>query len=95
MPPLLWVPPNSAKYRLTPDKYAALIQALKENKDASDLQVTANRGSVTFQKVTFSWTYNGTDELLVTITADHNFKAKLIGNEAIFEHLSEQLKELL
>jgi hypothetical protein len=91
----LWVPPDSARYGLPPDKYAALIHALEENKDASGLQVAANQGSVTFQKVTFSWNYNGMDELLVTITANHNFEARLIGNEAIFGHLNEQLKGLV
>jgi hypothetical protein len=91
----LWVPPDSARYALAPDKYAALLQALEQNTRASGLQVAANKGSVTFQKVTFSWDYNGVDELLVTITANHNFEAKLIGNEAIFGHLNEQLKGLV
>ena len=91
----LWVPPDSAKYALPPDKYAALLLALQQTKGASGLQVAANKGSVTFQKVTFSWNYDGTTELLVTITANHNFEAKLIGNEAIFGHLNEQLKGLV
>jgi hypothetical protein len=91
----LWVPPDSARYALPPDKYAALMLALAQNKSASGLQVAANKGSVTFQKVTFSWNYDGTSELLVTITANHNFEAKLIGNEAIFGHLNEQLKGLV
>jgi hypothetical protein len=91
----LWVPPDSARYALPPDKYAALMLALAQNKGASGLQVAANKGSVTFQKVTFSWNYDGSSELLVTITANHNFEAKLIGNEAIFGHLNEQLKGLV
>jgi len=91
----LWVPPDSARYALPPNKYAALMLALAQNKGASGLQVAANKGSVTFQKVTFSWNYDGTSELLVTITANHNFEAKLIGNEAILGHLNEQLKGLV
>jgi hypothetical protein len=91
----LWVPPDSARYALLPDKYAALIQALEQNTRASGLEVATNRGSVTFQKVTFLWTYNGADELLVTITANHSFEARLIGNEAIFGHLNELLKGLV
>ena len=91
----LWVPPDSARYAVPPDKYAALMLALTQNKGASGLQVATNQGSVTFQKVTFSWNYDGTSELLVTITANHNFEAKLIGNEAIFGHLNEQLKGLV
>jgi hypothetical protein len=91
----LWVPPDSARYALPPNKYAALMLALAQNKGASGLQVAVNKGSVTFQKVTFSWNYDGTSELLVTITANHNFEAKLIGNEAILGHLNEQLKGLV
>ena len=91
----LWVPPDSARYALPPNKYAGLMLALAQNKGASGLQVAANKGSVTFQKVTFSWNYDGTSELLVTITANHNFAAKLIGNEAILGHLNEQLKGLV
>jgi hypothetical protein len=91
----LWVPPDSARYGLPPDKYAALLLALEQNSHASGLEVAANQGSVTFQKVSFQWNYNGADELLVTITANHNFEARLIGNEAIFGHLNEQLKGLV
>jgi hypothetical protein len=91
----LWVPPDSARYALPPDKYTALIQALEHNTRASGLEVAANQGSVTFQKVSFQWNYNGADELLVAITANHNFEARLIGNEAIFGHLNEQLKGLV
>lgn len=95
MPPLIYVPPNVAKYPLTPDKYALLVGALKANPQANHLTVVENSGNVSFQGVDFSWVFDGSGELTVTILNKHSLAAKLVGNEAIFSRLNDQLLTLL
>lgn len=92
MPPLIFVEPNTAHYALTPDKYAALVLALGSNQDASNLKVTnAASGSVTYQKIDFTWQYDGVAQLTIVIVADRNWKAKLAGNEVVFQRLNDDL----
>jgi hypothetical protein len=92
MPPLIFVQPSSARFPMTPDKYAALVISLKLNKDASNLVVTELAGTVTYQKIDFSWYYDDEpQELIVTIVGDRNWKAKIAGKEAVFEELNDQL----
>jgi hypothetical protein len=91
MPHLIYDPPGSARYHLTPDKFAALVTSLRSNKDASNMVVNDNFGAVTYQKIDFAWNYDGSDVLTVTIVADHNWKGKIAGNEAIFGELYDDL----
>jgi hypothetical protein len=92
MPPLIFVQPNSARFAMTPDKYAALVSALKSNKDASSLDVTESIGSVTYEKIDFIWHYEAEpQELIVTIVGNRNWKAKLAGNVVIFQELNDKL----
>lgn len=91
MPSLEYVPPSSAEYPLAPNKYAALLAALKTNPGVSNSIVSGNTGQLTFDKITFTWSYDGATTLTVTITEDHNWEAKLMGNEAIFGELNSKL----
>lgn len=78
-------------------KYDALIARLKSDQDASNIatgtpQEGIENGSVTYQKIDFTWVYDPTNaELTVAITADHNWKAKIAGNQAIFGMLFDEL----
>lgn len=92
MPSLIFVKPDMAHYALTPDKYAALVAALKTDKDASNLRIDdPNTGTVTYQQIDFGWTYDGAAQLTVVIVKDRNWKARIAGNELIFSELNDQL----
>lgn len=91
MPSLIYDPPGSARYPLTPDKYTALLAAIKANPQVSNSFVNGNTGVLTFDKITFGWTYDGASTLTVSITADHNWEAKIAGNQVIFEQLNAKL----
>jgi hypothetical protein len=100
---LIYIGPDGAKFPLTPDQYAALIAKLSSDPDVSglvnhegeapglDLVAGKLAGGCTYQKITFSWAYDGVGELTVAILEDHNWKAKLAGNEAIFGELKAKL----
>jgi hypothetical protein len=77
-------------------KFDALIARLKTDKDARNLQLFDNEtGSVTYQKIDFAWSYDAVAaELTVVIVGDHNWKAKIAGNQEIFEMLNEKLISL-
>jgi hypothetical protein len=95
MPPLIQANAKTATYPLTPAKYAELESVLAANPGASGLTVEGSTGTVTFQKVSFAWSYDAQyGELTITITSNHNWEAKVAGNAAIFDHLAEQLKTL-
>lgn len=93
---LINVAPDTAQYSLLPEKYAALLVALKANKDASKLVFSvgvagAATGAVTYQGIDFAWQYDDVSQLTVKIIAVHNWKAKLAGNQVIFERLDADL----
>jgi hypothetical protein len=91
-PSEIYVPPNSQQYPITPGQYAELVESMKAHPEASKLVVSGNTGTVTFQKaIDFSWTYDGTAELLVTIVKDHSLVDRIAGNDAIFATLHEKL----
>lgn len=48
-------------------------------------------GSVTYQAVDFAWSYDGISKLTVTIVAKRSWKAKIAGNQAIFQALFDDL----
>lgn len=83
--------PSLAKYGLTPDKYQAALEMLKVDKEALNLQISGETGSVSFDGVDFTWSYNGVDALFVTIVKVHSWKAKIAGNQAIFGILYDEL----
>lgn len=86
--------PEKALYGSLPQaKFDTLMARLKIDKDASNLQVfDSGIGSVTYQKIDFAWSYDvAAAELTVRILAVHNWKAKIAGNQAIFEELNEKL----
>jgi phage-related protein len=103
MPPLIYVAPDTANFPLAPDKYAALIAKLKTDSDASNLAFSdgfpyplsnvagSGSGSVTYQKIDFTWTYDGVGQLTVKIIADRNWKAKIAGNDVVFQRLNDDL----
>lgn len=92
MPSLIYIAPDTAHYALAPDKYTALVAKLKTDPNARNLTCTvANAGSVQYQKITFAWIYDGIAQLTVKIVADGNWKAKLAGNEVVFQHLDSDL----
>lgn len=91
----IYVPPKTATYTVTPPQYAALLAALHSNKEALNPVVNGNSGSVSYQSVEFSWAYDGTTALLVTIVAVHSWAAKVFGNAAIFDELNKQLISLV
>lgn len=92
MATLIHVSPNTANYHgVPPDKYAALVAALHADPDSSGFMSAGNAGRVTYQKIDFAWQYDGAGMVAVTITADHNFKAKIAGNEAIFSLLNDRM----
>jgi hypothetical protein len=85
--------PEKACYgQISADKYVALETILKGDKDASNLAVNGDTGTVTYNKIDFAWTYDpAACELVLTIVADHNWKAKIAGNQAIFGIIFDQL----
>jgi hypothetical protein len=92
MPSLIYVAPETAHWTpVSTEQYAALVEAMGANPDASNLKIDdASSGSVTFQKIDFKWTY-AAELLQVIIVADHNWKAELAGNEAVFATLDKKL----
>lgn len=73
-------------------KYDALLAKLKTDPGASALVASETTGSVTYQKISFEWTYDATKaELTMTIVHDGNWKAKIAGNEAIFGIIEDEL----
>lgn len=73
-------------------KYDALLAKLEKDPDASGLVTSAAAGSVTYQKIGFEWAYDAAKcELTMTIVADHNWKAKIAGNQAIFGVIQDEL----
>lgn len=88
---LIYVGPDGARYPLTPAQYAALLFKLRTDPEVSDLDAPGiNYGLCTYQKITFSWVYDGAAELTVAIKENHNWKAKLAGNEVVFGKLEDQ-----
>jgi hypothetical protein len=86
--------PEKALYGSIPQaKFDALIARLKTDKDARNLfEGDHETGSVTYQKIDFAWSYDPTaQELTVLIVGDHNWKAKIAGNLAVFQMLNEKL----
>jgi hypothetical protein len=92
---LVYAPPASASYTVTPQQYAALLAALHSNNEAVNLTINGNSGSVSYQGVAFSWAYDGTASLAVAITAKHSFASKLVSNATIFDELNTQLISLV
>lgn len=89
----IYVAPDMAHFELTPDKYAALLEAVKANKDASNLKDDGDgSATVTYDKIDFAWTYDAKNSLLtVVIVKDRNFAARLAGNQVIFDKLGTDL----
>lgn len=83
--------PSIAKYGITPAQYPTALKLIQENKEAVNLQVNGDSGSVSMEGVDFTWSYNGVDALFVTIVKVHSFKAKIAGNQAIFGILYDEL----
>lgn len=86
--------PEKALYGQIPQaKFDALVARLKTDKDARNLQTFDNEtGSVTYQKIDFGWIYDPkAEELTVVILGDHNWKAEIAGNRAVFEMINEKL----
>jgi hypothetical protein len=86
--------PEKALYGSIPQaKFDALIARLKTDKDAiSFFEGDHETGSVTYQKIDFAWSYDpAAEELTVMIVGDRNWKAKIAGNQAVFEELNANL----
>lgn len=86
--------PEKALYGSIPQaKFDALIARLKTDPDARNFfEGDHETGSVTYQKIDFAWSYDPTaEELTVVIVGDHNWKAKIAGNTAIFQELNVNL----
>jgi hypothetical protein len=98
-PALIYIAPTKARYGLAADKYAALVAALEQNKDAKNAKVDGNSGSVSYSGVDFAWTYFPNPPatlasgpfLEVDIVHKHGLKANIAGNDTIFELLNEEL----
>lgn len=84
--------PNTAVYYIAPETFTAMLAKLKANPDATAITVTDSTGSIIFENVTFSYSYDAdAKKLTVTICANHNWKAKLAGNRTVLEMLESQL----
>lgn len=91
--------PQQARYgQISQDTYDALIAKLRTDPNARNLGANMastpdlESGSVTYQSIDFAWVYDSAkQELTLSIVADHNWKAKIAGNQTIFEMINEKL----
>jgi hypothetical protein len=88
---LIYVPDSSAQWNLTQAQYDALVAKMKADPEASNLDVTMSVGSVTYEKIDFSWHYDDPGVLTVTITGNRNWKAKLAGSQTVLQQLNDKL----
>jgi hypothetical protein len=86
---LIYVPENSAQWNLTQAQYDALVARLKADPEVSNLYVCESIGNLTYEKIDFSWHYDDPGVLTVTITSNHNWKARIAGNQTILQKLND------
>ena len=87
----IYIPPGAAEFTIAPAQYATLQTELHGDSRVSNLVLQASGGSATVENVDFSWSYDGTANLVVAIIKKHGFFAEHYPNAAIFDALQKQL----
>lgn len=87
----IYAEPNSASFQVAAAQYASLQAELHGDSRASHLVLDPTSGSATVENVDFSWAYDGTSNLVVTIVKKHGLLTEHYPNAAIFDTLQKQL----
>jgi hypothetical protein len=76
--------PHSMTIPMTPEKFAAMQAKYK---------VTEQHGTIDDHDATLTWTYNGTDALIVTVTALKSFLARHAPTSTVEGHITDAINQ--
>jgi len=84
----IYVSPDSAKFAVTTQESTKLLAALQSNTELSNKKLGVLVGSFSAENIDFSYTYDGSQFLIVTITGKHGLH-KFAPNDTIFDNVND------